>query len=90
MTPMIHMYKDQCLGPVDPLTQIMIIFHSVLSIFVRYMTLMIPVYKYHIPMSGSSRLFLSLICVCGSIGPKFKFTAKNIASGFFSDMHSEI
>ena len=38
-------------GPVDPFAQLMIIFHSVLS----------------------------LICVCGSIGHKLNFTAKNIA-----------
>ena len=63
------------------------------------MTLMISVYKGHIPMLGSNRphytnndyfsFFLSLICVSGCRGPKFKFTAKNIASGFFSDLLSE-
>ena len=69
------------------------------DIGIWHMTFIIPLYKGHIPMSGSIRpintnknyfaFFLSLICVCGSIGPKLEFTAKNIASGFFSDIHSE-
>ena len=89
----------QCLGPINPFTQLMINCHSALSIFGGNMTLMISVYKGHIPMLWSNRpnytnndyfsFFLSLICVSGCRGPKFKFTAKNIASGFFSDLLSE-
>ena len=37
----------------------------------------------HSQITSIFYFFLALICVSGSFGPKFEFTAKNIASGFF-------
>ena len=64
------------------------------------MTLVTVVHKGHIPMHESPRpilknnkdfltFFLEVSLEFGSFGPKFRFTAKNNTSGFFSDILSE-
>ena len=100
MNLMLTVNRGQCLGPENPETQkegyltlifvnickvMWLLWHLYIRVVFPYLGLAHP----HSQITSIFYSFLALICVSGSFGPKFEFTAKNNASGFFSDIFSE-